>query len=622
MNSHSDVLSGSPTKKSVENHESSWLTDLQFRHAVSPPLVLAAQYGEAVSFSRCLIAVYDNECRIGKKERSLMLESLRAVRELGESHRRSDDAGCALAQCLFDNDLSADELSGRVEAIMASTAEGRPDQKSLVVAHWLLRMSGKRLEPQTFHTLLRWTMESTRSWLAAVHAGSNEQINPEQGCSVFDYLELMTLNALIIPGLKGDRKEVRNVTRAWRTAVDAITDTDGTPHAKWLGEILPRLAQIAAVSLFADSLNVSLWDKKTRSRLQGLHSRSSLLLTPQQVLFSSVETGVAARALLAVAEILHLEKRPGLLQVLTQWSQPVSGSRGRSRSDKNAVNGKLPRTSTQSDWGEWASLRNQWSGSVDACVVRYSTPIPTIDVLTGNVPFLSGEWGHELKVNGKSVPSSGDWSCCCWNLDEDAVFIELQLEQEDVATVIRQALLLKQESVLLLSDSVRLPAAGKVQLRRKFPLIPGWELAEDTLSRELQLVRGSQRVRVFPWSGPQMKLERTDETIKATGDQIRVSVQGEGAAFYSATMLDWNPKRGDEPVDWQRVTVCEDAQYIPPEVAVGHRLRIGKKQWVLYHSHQKPAIPRSVMGIHTLSETVVASLNNKGDVTTMVEVEL
>jgi len=49
---------------------------------------------------------------------------------------------------------------------------------------------------------------------------------------------------------------------------------------------------------------------------------------------------------------------------------------------------------------------------------------------------------------------------------------------------------------------------------------------------------------------------------------------------------------------------------------------LGKKQWVLYHSHQKPVFPRSVMGIHTLSETVFARLSSRGEVDIQVEVEL
>lgn len=621
------VPSKSPFADSVDPREmthADWLTGFKFRHAATSPLAIAAQTGEIIMFADSLTATYADLGDLSKRKRNRLLGSLRTLWTQASVRDNSGFSDAiepgALARCLFDLELTSDELSGRVEAIMASTIEGRPDRETLVAAYWLLRIGGQRLEPQTRFTFFRWTIDSSRTWLEQVQHETPEQAEPGNGCAAFDFWEIQTLSDLCFPGLKGEKKRNRQHAQAWQAALDACTDSDGTPHARWLEEILPRFSQLAAVHLFANSLNSPLWDRPSQRRLTGMFARTALLCTPEHVAFNSLPTPAACRILLTIAEMLKISSPPGLLELLTRWEKQSSRSRVGTR--KRGLRGKMPLVNVQSDWGEWACLRSTWPAPVDACVVRNDAAVPQLEVVVANQPLFAGDWTHELKIDGNVIPATGEWACCCWTANRQAAFIELQLNRENPLQVIRQALLLREESVLLLADSIRSPESSHIEFSRSLPLAGTWSIEEDALSREQALVQPDVRVRVFPWSGPQMRLDRSDESTTFYDGQMRVRSQSQGRGLYVATLFDWSQKRREEPVDWQRVTVAENGQIIPPEIAVGHRLRIGKKQWIIYHSHRPPMVPRSVMGIHTLNESVFAGLSPLGEVTPLVEVEL
>lgn len=600
--------------------EIDWLASLAFREGAFPKLAAAAEQGDPTAFSTALLRAYDHQCRLGKRERSRMLATLeRLWSQTALPSAALRDEG-SLARCLFNQDLSGEELTGRLEAIMASDIDDTFDSSTLAAAFWMLRLRGGQLELQTLFTCLRWVVLRTHDWLEQRARKHAESTDPGAGCQAFDGLELQLLLHGGLPGRKGEKKEWRDIANAWRTALDAATDTDGTPHSEWVPESLSRCCQLAAVSLFADSLNLPLWSKKDRKRLQGLCGRTALLLSPDRMSFHEVSATAAAEALTAAAEALRLEDQSGFLALLKQWRR--APARSRRSASTQPIRGKFPRANVQSDWGEWACLRSAWNGPVDQCVIRYDEMAPQLEMLAAGQPLFAGAWEHSLTVDGQPVASTGEWACCCWYVDRHAAFMELQLNRDQPVQVIRQALLLREESVLMVADSIRLPAAGKMEFQRRLPLAGGWRLEEDTLSREVALCQDDRRIRVFPWSSPQMRLDRSDETLILTPEEMTVETSMTGTGLYVATLFDWSEKRRDAPVDWRRVTVAEDGRIMLPEVAVGHRLRLGKKQWVLYHSHRPPAFPRSVLGIHTLSETVFARLSPHGEADPLVEVEL
>jgi hypothetical protein len=103
---------------------------------------------------------------------------------------------------------------------------------------------------------------------------------------------------------------------------------------------------------------------------------------------------------------------------------------------------------------------------------------------------------------------------------------------------------------------------------------------------------------------------------------LRFRLRADVPRVHAAMLLDWSPKRSGQPAEWMRLTVAEDSQPVLPAAAAGYRIRVGKSQWLLYHSLTPPRVPRTAIGLHTNSETVLARLNSSGEIESLVEVEM
>jgi len=601
-----------------ESTDSAWLQSLTFRKSASAELVAAAQGGNVEAVAHALQQGRPDGKKTGKRQRRELRQQLADIwqahpGELSFVEREQDSAG--LASCLFSTDLEPDELTGRIETIMAATSTTGPEPQSLVAALWILRLCPHLLEPGTLVSLWRWTLDGARQLRTSPAA-----VSADQGCAAFDQLEVHCLAGWTFVDLQGEGKFGTESVKALHQALDAATDGDGSPHARWLPEILPRLTQLARLQLFADSLEKTLWDGKSEKRIRRLLGRLVGLTSAAGLTLGALPAAEVAMQVNCLAKIFGVTLEPAARRLLKSWEK--GSQKSFSHSEVREIRKQFQKESHQSDWGEWGILRSGWASPTDLCVIRHDGTMPELTLLVKDVPLFSGVWGHQLSVNGKPISFSEGWNCCCWYLDQQAVFLELQTKEEGPVQVIRQALLLRKESVLVIGDSVRFTEPGDFHYQRQLPFSAGWDLLEDGATRELALTNGEHRVRVFPWSSPQNRIDRGAETTRQVDGSLQLDVTGSASGLYSATLFDWSDSRRDEPADWQRLTVSEDGRYIPPEIASAYRLRLGKKQWVVYHSLTKPQIPRTALGIHTGNETVIAEFAADGEIKTLVEVEL
>ena len=58
----------------------------------------------------------------------------------------------------------------------------------------------------------------------------------------------------------------------------------------------------------------------------------------------------------------------------------------------------------------------------------------------------------------------------------------------------------------------------------------------------------------------------------------------------------------------------------PADVAVGYRVAVGRKQWLVYRSLAEPG-NRTLLGHNLISETLVARFHRNGRVEQLIEVE-
>ncbi|HWL08818.1 MAG TPA: hypothetical protein VNQ76_10455, partial [Planctomicrobium sp.] len=288
------------TENSLEISDENWLKGLSFHSTAPEELTTAASKGEIVAVAEFLHATGVNGTKISRQNRRKILEQLQIL-WLAQMNRSSAIDEASLAHCLFETDLESGELSGRVETIMASTPSAPPDLSTLIAAFWLLRLIPQKLEPQTLFSLWRWTLEGGRA-----HLSSSEPVAADQGCAAFDQIEMESLFGWIYHDLKAERKLARQGIRSLQQAIDASTDIDGTPHAKWLDQILPRLSQLSRLQLFAQTVKTSVLSRKDEKRVQRLFGRVVGLVTPAGMAFRNENVSLAetVRLFRTIADVL------------------------------------------------------------------------------------------------------------------------------------------------------------------------------------------------------------------------------------------------------------------------------------------------------------------------------
>ena len=274
----------------------------------------------------------------------------------------------------------------------------------------------------------------------------------------------------------------------------------------------------------------------------------------------------------------------------------------------------------QSDTSSVAMMRSSADCMADVCSVEWSGN--TIQVLLApiGIPVVTGGWQSSATVDGQPVHPDTTWECTCWYTDEEAAFIELEM-QTSAATFVRHVLLSTVERFAILTDSVRgSNPESEVVVQSTLQLAPQCSVDRDAVTRELQITSQDVRVRVFPLWLPDDRIEHAHGEMSERDDRLEYSLSSAGAATLPC-VLDWHPQRSQQPADWTRLTVAESRRIVSNYEATGYRLRIGKHQIMAYLSVMKPELNRTVLGVHTADESFYGRVAKSGDLEPFVQVE-
>src|SRR5581483_10192485 len=86
------------------------------------------------------------------------------------------------------------------------------------------------------------------------------------------------------------------------------------------------------------------------------------------------------------------------------------------------------------------------------------------------------------------------------------------------------------------------------------------------------------------------------------GLQIRRSAAG---SLWSPLVIDWGVPRQRITASWRPLTVAQNGVAIPSHQAAAYRLQIGAQQWMLFRGLVRAQEPRSVLGQHSMYETMI-----------------
>jgi hypothetical protein len=290
---------------------------------------------------------------------------------------------------------------------------------------------------------------------------------------------------------------------------------------------------------------------------------------------------------------------------------------GRNGSLRNGVSHKRKSPVFQSDSSRLACLRSNWTQAADSILVSHCGRFPRLEMAVGERPLLAGDWELELNIDGQAV-EPGNWNCVCWHSDHDGDYLELQTSLVDVR-VERQIFLSRNDGFALLADAVRADVSSKVEFTSRVALAPGCGAAAQTRTRECRLVSDGVAARAFPLALNCPRVEGTAGRLSPSEGQIELSTTGAGG-LYAPLVLDWNPSRRRTPVTWRRLTVASGGAAVQPSEAAGFLLEAGSSKWLFYRSLARALEPRSILGQHTMYETLVGRFV-RGDVEPIIQIE-
>lgn len=430
---------------------------------------------------------------------------------------------------------------------------------------------------------------------------------------------------------------------------------DGLVHGSLLPELPSFLAPLTRCSLWAHVLDRSFGTEEAEVQFARIVQRCATLLLPASRTSSGDEPSgseMALRPLLELLLPLTKVERPRLLaKLVRQCGKPAGrfkdsrraakGGKSSDTATSNASKSTAEKTgdtdsssqeqahvaplflpSVQSDTAQVAVLRTSLRADADLLTVNWSSADVQLLLAAAGVRVIDGHWACSLRIDGEHVAPPETWTCSCWFSDSETDFVELEGSSDSSLKIVRQVLVSRTERFALLTDSVRCEDAGrKVQLTTTLPLVSGVVSEPDHVTRELHVATARRTARLFPLWLEDDRLQHAIGSFREHDGQLELSAMALGGVTMPLA-LDWHPDRSVAPADWCRLTVTEARRIVGPGEASGFRLRVGKRQVLLYRSLVAPGTSRAVLGLHTWHETVFSRVDpKKCGLQSLVEVE-
>lgn len=508
-----------------------------------------------------------------------------------------------------------ESLSLKRDAFESPTDE-RACWNEVVAANYLLAAVGSKLETEALWHLLRlnltWACWTT-SHADLVFSATTATTRMQTRC------ELPLLWSQLFATVKGAHAVRKAAVKQFRVELDELIDNDGTPKAEIVPELGPWLASLIRTASLMQWCDIEL-PRQATDLFDELIKQAALFLQPGgRLMLDDNSNSQACDDLFAQAlKLVAWPKKEPARFLLNGRAFETAKSNGAVLPKKSGIDTHIP--SSQSDWSQTAILRSSLARDADCLIVTHHESHPRLELSTAGRTILRGDWRTKLSLDGTPVEFSENWSCSCWYSDADGDYIELQQEFQPDCYLDRFVYLSRHDSFALFADSVRLPERRSIKYAVSLPLVGDWNVKTLDASRAWAGKVDRQKVYCLPLSLPESAIDRANGRfdIDQTEGELKYALDVEQTSVFAPFWLGWgHPK---EPLDWRRLTVTEDGRVLGAEVAAGCRVRVGKRQWMLYHSLRESDSARALMGLHTRHETVLSSFE-KGDFKPLVQVE-
>ncbi len=295
---------------------------------------------------------------------------------------------------------------------------------------------------------------------------------------------------------------------------------------------------------------------------------------------------------------------------------------------KRVADHYLPESSLHSEESQIAVMRTGWGVKRREFYLRYSGHEIWAELRSGGKTLFSCELNSQVTVAGEALSVVGTWEEVCYESDDDVDYLELEAILSDGWRIQKHFLLAKDDNLLLIGDVV-LPGKsnaedaerGDICLEQRYTLAEGIKCFGADEHNEGYVWGEKPEAVVFPLALPEWRAGNREGEL--SGEQqilsYRVS-RGQHRAAYAPLLFALNGKAGTKKYTWRRLSVAEELDRQPDDIAAGFRIQIGKRQWLLYRSLTEFG-NRTLLGQNYSSEFAFGEFQEDGTVYEYVEIE-
>ncbi len=402
--------------------------------------------------------------------------------------------------------------------------------------------------------------------------------------------------------------------------LEAVTDAEGVCHAQYLSWLRPLLAswtRVAAMETVSprDERVISThprFPKLVGHALRLARADGSQALGPPA---SSERVSAAAFFRAALKNAGEPARRVAALTFPTALD-----ARQRATGKANPAR-KNPAPAFNSELSQLAVLRTSWAPGAPRLTVAYDNKQIRTELTSSGELIWSGNWNPEITWNQTPLKPVSEWEEVCWFSDDDVDYLELEISLTGGVRIQRHVLLARQDQFLFTADAVLGEKPGAIGYRSVLPLAPSVRFAPAKESHEGMLTSKRANALVLPLALPEWRTAAACGAMIGTGDGLELQQSAAKArAMFAPRFIDLAPRRFSQPFTWRRLTVAENRQILPDDLAVGYRVQVGGQQWLFYRSLGDRG-NRTLLGHNLVSEFLAARFNWDGIAESLIEIE-
>ena len=184
----------------------------------------------------------------------------------------------------------------------------------------------------------------------------------------------------------------------------------------------------------------------------------------------------------------------------------------------------------------------------------------------------------------------------------------------------RQIMFARDEQFLLIADKVLGAEFAAIEYTSHLPLSSAVAFEPAAETHEGWLAGRRKFAVVLPLALPEWRSDHEPGELKSVPGGLQLRQVARGRALYAPLFIDLNPRHFRKPYTWRRVTIAEQMQNLPRDVATGFRVQFGREHWLVYRALTAKG-NRTVLGKNLCSDFFAGKLNADGKFEQMVEIE-